>query len=44
MLWSCVFTIVVVTVLGYLKIITSEAAGALLDAIVGALFCGRRSN
>lgn len=47
MLWSYVFTVVVVAavgVLGYLKIITNETAGTLLGAIVGALFYGRRLN
>lgn len=47
MLWSYVFTVVVVAavgVIGHFKIITSETAGTLLGAIVGALFYGRRSS
>ena len=45
MLWSYCFTVVIVAavgVLGYLKIITSETAGTLLGAIIGALFYGKR--
>ena len=46
-LWSHAFTLLIVVaagVLGYLKIITSETAGTLLGAIVGALFDGKRSS
>ncbi len=45
MIWSYGFTVVVVAavgVLGYAKVITSETAGTLLGAIIGALFYGRR--
>jgi hypothetical protein len=47
MLWSYSFTLLVlaaVGVLGYMKVITSETAGTLLGAVVGAIFYGRRSN
>lgn len=47
MLWSYAFTLLVmlsVGILGYAKIITSETAGTLLGAVVGAIFYGRRSN
>lgn len=46
-LWSYGFTLLVMTVigvLGWLKIITSETAGTLLGAVVGAIFYGRRTN
>jgi hypothetical protein len=45
MLWSYGFTVGVIAgvgVLGHLKVITSETAGTLLGAIIGALFYGRR--
>lgn len=47
MLWSYCFTLpvlVAVGVLGWIKVITSETAGTLLGAVVGAIFYGRRSN
>jgi hypothetical protein len=45
MLWSYGFTVVVIAgvgALGHLRVITSETAGTLLGAIIGALFYGRR--
>lgn len=47
MIWSYVFTLLVMAaigVLGWQKIITNETAGTLLGAVVGAIFYGRRSN
>ena len=47
MLWSYVFTLLVLVMvgaLGYFKIITNETAGTLLGAVVGAIFYGRRAN
>jgi hypothetical protein len=46
-LWSHGFTLLVmaaVGLLGWLKVITSETAGTLLGAVVGAIFYGRRSK
>jgi hypothetical protein len=47
MFWSYLFTLLVMAaigVLGWQKIITSETAGTLLGAVVGAIFYGRSSN
>lgn len=47
MLWSYGFTLLVlaaVGVLGWMKVITSETAGTLLGAVVGAIFYGRRTQ
>jgi hypothetical protein len=44
-LWAYGFTLLAmgaIGVLGWLKIITSETAGTLLGAVVGAIFYGRR--